>query len=425
MKALHGCVKSSNPVPSRPSTPDQIPSSSGQPLMELASSPASKALRKSTTEQESSSTSPFQNQLQHSISSSNLETFQHQNQETALSQNQSNAFSHLPVLEHTTFGDICQGPGGEVVLPPGMLESILAKQSPFYHLAHELKVLKDHMYRTFQTSGTIYSPEQFRQFCIDSGAPNIFDAIRNLTSSERRKERRKLELEKLTMNIIYTLCYGLSQRCNFLQKDFSAFLLSENLNRPALNTARKLGVTCTGETGRVQEATSIAAYEMEVDEIINRAITEGPFIIVIIDDFTTIHSHRRPGSVETSNAKCMCTIVLRVFPNIPAIQMDPNVNHLDPDIVSPQLLARELTSNEYMQALSSTYADAMPEELRSQFFHPGTVRERLATHQYKESDNVRKIRRLDNMYLLEFQECKLKNIDGYKTALDLLFRTRV
>ena len=69
----------------------------------------------------------------------------------------------------------------------------------------------------------------------------------------------------------------------------------------------------------------------------------------------------------------MCTIVLRGFPNIPAIQMDPNVNHLDPDIVSPQLRARERTSNEYMQILSSTYADAMPEELRSQFFHPGTV----------------------------------------------------
>ena len=87
--------------------------------------------------------------------------------------------------------------------------------------------------------------------------------------------------------------------------------------------------------------------------------------------------------------------------------MDPNVNHLDPDIVSPQLWTRERTSNEYMQTLSSTYADAMPEELRSQFFHPGTVRERLATHQYKETDNVMKIRWFVKMTKLVFLTMQL------------------
>lgn len=35
------------------------------------------------------------------------------------------------------------------------------------------------------------------------------------------------------------------------------------------------------------------------------------------------------------------------------------------------------------------------------------------------------MRQLDNTYLLEFQECKLENIKDYKTALDLLFRTKV
>eukprot|EP00112_Aurelia_sp_Birch-Aquarium-sp1_P019588 Seg4870.3 transcript_id=Seg4870.3/GoldUCD/mRNA.D3Y31 product="hypothetical protein" protein_id=Seg4870.3/GoldUCD/D3Y31 len=221
------------------------------------------------------------------------------------------------------------------------------------------------MYRTFRSSSRIYYPEVFRQFFIDSGAPNVFQSIRTLMSAERRNTKRKAELDKLTMNIIYTLCYGLSQKCNFLQKDFSAFLLSENLNRPALNTARKLGVTCASETGRVLETSSIAAYEHEVEEIIDKAIEEGHFIIVIIDDFTTIDSHRRPGSEQTSNAKCMCTIVTRVFPNIPAIKMDPNVNHLDPDVVSPQALAKELTSNEYMSSLSSTFASAMSDTMRS------------------------------------------------------------
>ncbi len=50
---------------------------------------------------------------------------------------------------------------------------------------------------------------------------------------------------------------------------------------------------------------------------------------------------------------------------------------------------------------------------------------RLATHEYKESDNVRSMRRLDNMYLLDFQEVQLKNVDGYKKALKFLFETKV
>ena len=99
---------------------------------------------------------------------------------------------------------------------------------------------------------------------------------------------RECEIEILTMNIIYTICFGLSQKCNFVQKDFSASLLTENVNRPALDTARRFGVTCARETERLLETSSITAYEQKVDEIINRAIDEGHFIIVIIDDFTTV-----------------------------------------------------------------------------------------------------------------------------------------
>ena len=244
-------------------------------------------------------------------------------------------------------------------------------------------------------------------------------------TSGRRKEKRECEIERLTMNIIYTLCYGLSQKCNFVQKDFSAFLLSENLNRPALNTARRFGVTCAHETGRLLETSSITAYEQKVDEIINRAIDEGHFIIVIIDDFTTVHSYRQPEYEQTSNAKSMCTIVLRVFENIKAIPLNDSISHLDPNVLSPQILSLELTDNANLNILTTSFAAAMPHQIKSQFFNPETVRCRLGTHEYKESDDARLMRRLDNMYLLDFQECKLKNIDGNRTALSILFKTKV
>ena len=53
--------------------------------------------------------------------------------------------------------------------------------------------------------------------------------------------------------------------------------------------------------------------------------------------------------------------------------------------------------------------------------NPETMRQRLGTHQYKDSDNVRGMRRLDNLYVLDFQECRLKNIEDYRRALILLF----
>ena len=108
-----------------------------------------------------------------------------------------------------------------------------------------------------------------------------------------------------------------------MQKDFSLFLRSENLNRHALNTARRalntarrLGVTFTSATERVHEAKLIGNYE---HELVRSFKMQYKMDIAIIDDFTTIHSHRRSDSDRTSDAKCMCTVVIRVFPGIPAI----------------------------------------------------------------------------------------------------------
>ena len=54
-----------------------------------------------------------------------------------------------------------------------------------------------------------------------------------------------------------------------------------------------------------------------------------------------------------------------------------------------------------------------------------TVQQRLETHQYKESDNVRQMRRLNNLYLVDFQECRLRNVEDYRRALGYLFTNRI
>ena len=75
--------------------------------------------------------------------------------------------------------------------------------------------------------------------CREPGSRDIFNWILKLMETSGRKEKMKSDIKKLAVNIIYTLCYDLSQKCNFMQKHFGSFLLSENLNRSALDTAKE------------------------------------------------------------------------------------------------------------------------------------------------------------------------------------------
>ena len=49
----------------------------------------------------------------------------------------------------------------------------------------------------------------------------------------------------------------------------------------------------------------------------------------------------------------------------------------------------------------------MPPSYSEQFFPPETQRRRLETREYQESENVTKMRQLDNLSLVEFKELTL------------------
>eukprot|EP00112_Aurelia_sp_Birch-Aquarium-sp1_P014033 Seg30.1 transcript_id=Seg30.1/GoldUCD/mRNA.D3Y31 product="hypothetical protein" protein_id=Seg30.1/GoldUCD/D3Y31 len=111
------------------------------------------------------------------------------------------------------------------------------------------------------------------------------------------------------------------------------------------------------------EVKLIADYGHEIDEVISNAIQNYHFVTAIIDDFTTIDSHRRTDSEQTCDAKCMCTVVVRVFAGIPAIPVCEGNTPLDPNIVLADTLARKLTSDKYFRHLSSTYASTMSDAM--------------------------------------------------------------
>ena len=44
-------------------------------------------------------------------------------------------------------------------------------------------------------------------------------------------------------------------------------------------------------------------------------------LVLITDDFTSIHTKRRPQGDKASETKSMCTIVIKAFKNIPAVSV--------------------------------------------------------------------------------------------------------
>ena len=55
-----------------------------------------------------------------------------------------------------------------------------------------------------------------------------------------------------------------------------------------------------------------------IDAIENRKL-----LLLMIDDYTIIHSTRRPKDLKTSQTNNMCTIIFKVFPDLHAISCPP------------------------------------------------------------------------------------------------------
>ena len=92
---------------------------------------------------------------------------------------------------------------------------------------------------TLRRRPPIYDPKEFQIFCRSAGAPTIFDTILNAMTDLRHSQLRLGTNEKRTVAIIYKLCYGVSQVCNWLQTDHALFLKESNLTKESSKPKEK------------------------------------------------------------------------------------------------------------------------------------------------------------------------------------------
>ena len=177
------------------------------------------------------------------------------------------------------------------------------------------------MYHEFTISSRtpIYDPEEFKAFSISAVATTIFDTVLAAMTSERHSEDRIKTNQQRRVAILYKLCFGLSQVCNWLQTDDAVFLHQSDLNQQDFDTVRKMGGSCCRRlAGNLLNHLSNSNHQ-KISELINDAIQHQWQLVLVIDDFTSIHTRRRPTTDKLSQSKSMCTIIIKVFKNIKAI----------------------------------------------------------------------------------------------------------
>ena len=221
------------------------------------------------------------------------------------------------------------------------------------------------------------------------------------------------------MSLIMQLCFRLSQKCDFFQVDNGIFLKFSHCTNDGIDTQRAIGTACCSRSVDRVLTQYAASNKLTVDEAITMATRRKQLILLMIDDYTTVHTNRRPTSLQTSNANNMCTIIIKIFPSLDAIPMKKPEQVHPENGIDIDKLKNLICSNESMSKLGNTFSTCMP-ELTAEFFDPLMERERLEAHDYCASADVRHLRKFDNVYLIDFLKLPLKSTKNYQTALDIV-----
>ena len=158
----------------------------------------------------------------------------------------------------------------------------------------------------------MHDPDRFREFCISAGATKLFDTILDSITSSRHSADRRCLNKKRVVSFIYNLCYCLSQTCNPLQIDHALYLRSNQINQEGIETEHIMGHTCSRRTVNNVMHIMFESHFKSFEDFTTEATERKWLIVLIIDDFTNIHTKRRPHEDKSSEAKTMCTTLLKL-----------------------------------------------------------------------------------------------------------------
>ena len=214
------------------------------------------------------------------------------------------------------------------------------------------------------------------------------------------------------------MMYGQSQMSNWLQRDVSKFLHYHGLSDTGMRAMHEMGLALGTTTFYRTMQQDSSRHLAKIDKIIRQAMRDKKLIVVIIDDYSNIHTRRRPQD-NPANISHMATVILRVF-DLPAIAVQqPPANF--PGAINIHLLLNNFLHN--MPLFFRSFIAGGPQQLNQYFFNPHNERLRLTTHMYGESNNVRQVRGVANAHLIDCTQQTLKSLTDSRNAANVYLHT--
>ena len=187
-------------------------------------------------------------------------------------------------------------------------------------LHKKVKLCSEHLWSMYGNTGNYppFDPAAIGDLCQQSGAKTIFDTIVDAMYCEGQSSKKQDTNENKAVAILCILINGQSLKANWFQKCLSSHAIAKGLSGTGLSILNQCEIGVSGKTfHRSMHKVSASRNEMVHNFIID-ATSSGDLLVLMIDDYTNIHTKRRPKEEETSTACTMAAILLKRFPGIPA-----------------------------------------------------------------------------------------------------------
>ena len=234
---------------------------------------------------------------------------------------------------------------------------------------------------TLMKSPKVFSPAQMRQFCKQAGACDLFDQVMNIMCAPHQSCEVRNKNEFRAANILHLMMFGQSQKCAWFQHANTAFLRRNGLSEAGLSALWREGIAVHPRTARIMAK----VIDLNYDDLVKGWIEDAMY------------------------KKCLLAFMVKRLDTAKAIPADSNKHN--PNGVDSVLLTEFL--EEKMPSLGLTYAASMPSWIRESFYDPEAEHNRLALHDYQESDKIRKMRSMENTMLIDSLEHPLKSLSDF------------
>ena len=116
------------------------------------------------------------------------------------------------------------------------------------------------------------------------------------------------------------MMYSQSQKSYAFQIALSRTLQQFGITKEGLESLWILGIAAHPETVKVLTKSSSSTDSSSVLTFIESAIEKNQFIIFCIDDYHNMHTQYQPEAKIQTQEIHMTTLLLKVFPNVKAVQ---------------------------------------------------------------------------------------------------------